>query len=88
MKTTIQRFTKQSWSKPYGVITEAETAKLNINQIWDEKNIVGSVDRPKNKQKFVVTYKGKVLGSVWNFGEARDLLNKETNTSCSLLDAD
>ena len=88
MKTAIQKFTNQSWSKPYGVITESETAKLDINQIWNDKNVVGSVDRPKNKQKFVVTYKGKVLGTVWNFGEARDLIESQTNATCSLLQAD
>jgi len=88
MKTAIQRFTNKSWSKPYGVITEADTYTLNINQIWDEKNIVGSVDRPRNKHKFVVTYKGKVLGTVWHFGEARDLIEKETNNICYLMQAD
>ena len=88
MKTSIQRFTNTSWSKPYGVITQAETAKLDLNQIWNDKNIVGSVDKPRNKQKFVVTYKGKVLGTVWNFGEARDLIEKEINSNCYLLQAD
>lgn len=88
MKTAIHKFTNKSWSKPYGVITEAETYNLNLNQIWDEKNIVGNVDRPRGKQKMVVTYKGKILGKVWHFGEARDLIEKEINNNCYLVQAD
>lgn len=88
MKTAIQRFTNKNWSTPYGVITESEKYTLSLNEIWDEKNIVGHVDRPKNKQKLVVTYKGKVLGKVWHFGEARDLIEKEINNTCYLCQAD
>ena len=88
MKTAIHRFTNKSWSTPYGVITEAATYNLDLNQIWDEKNIVGSVSRPKNKQKLRVIYKGKELGTAWHFGEARDLIEKEINGTCYLCQAD
>ena len=88
MKTAIHRFTNQAWSKPYAVITEADTYSLDINQIWDDKNKVGSIDIPANKQKLRVTYKGKVLGNVWNFGEARDLIEKEIQGTCYLCQAD
>ena len=88
MKTAIHKFTNKSWSTPYGVITEADKYTLTLDEIWNEKNIVGSVDRPKNKQKLVVTYKGKVLGTAWHFGEARDLVEKEINGTCYLCQAD
>jgi hypothetical protein len=88
MKTTIHRFTNQSWSKPYGVITEAETYTMTLEEIWKDKNIVGYVDKPRGKQKFTVKYKGKTLGTVWHFGEARDLIEKEINGTCYLSQAD
>jgi hypothetical protein len=88
MKTTIHRFTNQSWSKPYGVITEAETYTMTLEEIWKDKNIVGYVDKPRGKQKFTVKYNGKTLGTVWHFGEARDLIEKEINGTCYLSQAD
>jgi hypothetical protein len=88
MITVIHKFSNKSWSSDYGVITEALTYKMNINEIWDEKNIVGYIDKPRHKQKFVVTYKGKILGSAWDFGDARFLIEKEINKSCFLSYAD
>lgn len=82
MKVTINRFNKDE--RPFAVITASDKYSLTQSEIWE--NNVGMVQKPKNKQKLEVTYNGKLLGNVWNFGEARQLIQQHINDTCYLLD--
>jgi hypothetical protein len=86
MQTTINYFIKSI--KPYAVINECDRYSLTINEVWEQDKQVGSIQKPKNAQKFIVSYKGKTLGKVWNFVEAKYLLETVINKKCYLNQID